>query len=271
MSKSIPNHRVDHYKLEKKLASQLRSASRKDRLDLYRKLYDELYVKVPGLKTNPRTVNHAYLNAVYRTLGPFLGENTVFMEIGAGNLALSRKVARLVKQVIAIDVSKEFATALGSVPKNIKLIISNGISIPTPKNSVDLAYSTQLMEHLHPDDAEEQLGNIYQALKKNGRYICETPHHFNGPHDISKYFDETATCFHLHEYTNRELRDLFRRTGFSKVYNLIGAKGYHLPCPTSLLIALESFLSSLPHGLRRPLSKFLPIKILLGIKIIGVK
>jgi predicted SAM-dependent methyltransferase len=34
--------------------------------------------------------------------------------------------------------------------------------------SVDLAYSNQLMEHLHPDDASEQLANVYRALKPGG-------------------------------------------------------------------------------------------------------
>lgn len=271
MSKVIAKHLVDHYKLEKKLAAQLRSASRTERLVLYSKLYDELYTKVPSLKTNPRAVNEAYLSATIRTLRPFLNKDATYLEIGAGNLATIRGISPLVKKAIAIDVSKEFATALGPIPKNCELIISDGISIPAPKNSVDIAYSTQLMEHLHPDDAIEQLRNVFATLKKGGRYVLETPHRFNGPHDISKYFDDEATCFHLHEYTNRELRDLFRKTGFSKVYNLIGAKGYHLPCPTYALIALESLLNILPKKLRRSLSKSLPIKILLGTKIIGVK
>jgi SAM-dependent methyltransferase len=271
MSKKIPKHIIEHYKLEKKLAQKLRSATRSERLVLYRKLYDELYSKVPTLKTNPRTVNEAYLKATIRTLRPFLQKDTTYLEIGAGNLATIRGISPLVKKAIAIDVSKEFATALGPIPKNCELIISDGISIPTPKNSVDIAYSTQLMEHLHPDDALEQLANIFTTLKKGGRYVLETPHRFNGPHDISKYFDDIATGFHLHEYTNRELRDLFRKTGFNKIYNLIGAKGYHLPCPTFLLVTLETLLNILPKSLRRSFSKFLPIKILLGIKIVGFK
>ncbi len=271
MSKTATTDRKRHYELEKRLAAKLHKAPKSERLFLYRKLYDELYSKVPSLKTNPRTVNIKYLNAVTRTLRPFLNKDSVFMEIGAGNLALAKKLSKFVKNVLAIDVSKEFATALGPLPKNIKLIISDGISIPAPANSVDLAYSTQLMEHLHPDDAVEQLGNVFKTLKKGGRYVLETPHRFNGPHDISKYFDDTATGFHLHEYTNRELRELFRQTGFRKIYNLIGAKGYHLPCPTAILIALESFLSIFPKKIRRLLSKFPPIKILLGIKVIGVK
>jgi predicted SAM-dependent methyltransferase len=51
------------------------------------------------------------------------------------------------------------------------------------------------MEHLHPDDAFEQLKQIYTALTPGGLYICTTPNRLTGPHDVSKYFDETAAGF----------------------------------------------------------------------------
>jgi hypothetical protein len=31
------------------------------------------------------------------------------------------------------------------------------------------------MEHLHPEDAFEQLRNIIRALAPGGRYVCITP------------------------------------------------------------------------------------------------
>ena len=71
------------------------------------------------------------------------------------------------------------------------------------------------MEHLHPDDAVDQLKNIYNALVNGGKYICITPNRLTGPHDISKYFDNVATGFHLKEYTVTELSGLFREVGFS--------------------------------------------------------
>ena len=40
---------------------------------------------------------------------------------------------------------------------------------------------------------------------KKSRFICLTPHRSTGPHDMSKYFGDVATGFHLKEYTNKEL------------------------------------------------------------------
>ena len=86
----------------------------------------------------------------------------------------------------------------------------------------------QLMEHLHPDDALDQLQNIFTALTSAGVYLCITPNRLNGPHDISMYFDEVATGFHLHEYTITELSDLFKKVGFSKVRVYIWKRGLFL-------------------------------------------
>ena len=261
-----------HYELEKRLAARLRgSKTREERLKLYSELYDELYRLVPYLKTNPATTDPVQLAATERLLKRFLGQDKVFLEIGAGNLAVSRQLAPRLKQVFSLDVSKEFALALGPLPRNVSLIISDGISIPLGENTIDIAYSNQLMEHLHPDDAEAQLREILRVLKPGGLYVCNTPHRFNGPHDISMYFDETATGFHLKEYTNRELATLFRKVGFKSVWSLTGARGYVLPLPLFLLYWLEGLLGLFPSKNRRVLAKIQPFKAILGIRLVAKK
>ena len=49
-------------------------------------------------------------------------------------------------------------------PANASLVLSDGSSVPVLPDSVDGAYSRQLMEHLHPDDAMDQLANLPRAL-----------------------------------------------------------------------------------------------------------
>ena len=87
------------------------------------------------------------------------------------------------------------------------------------------------MEHLHPDDASEQLTNIYEILINGGIYVCVTPNWLSGPHDISKYFDLVAKGFHLKEYTNTDLSNLFKRVGFSQVRAYLGAMGIYIRIP----------------------------------------
>ena len=54
--------------------------------------------------------------------------------------------------VYAVEVSEEITGNL-AFPRNVRLLLSDGTSIPVPDASVAVAYSNQLMEHLHPDDA----------------------------------------------------------------------------------------------------------------------
>ena len=59
------------------------------------------------------------------------------------------------KHVYAVDVSEEITNA-NKVPKNFKLILSDGVTVPI-EEKVDVVYSNQLIEHLHEDDVKLQL------------------------------------------------------------------------------------------------------------------
>jgi hypothetical protein len=126
------------------------------------------------------------------------------------------------------------------------------------------------MEHLHPDDAFDQLQNIYNALVPGGIYICITPNRLTGPHDISRYFDEFATGFHMKEYTTLELSNLFRKVGFSRVRAYVGAKGKYLGFPVSPIALCELVLDQLRYAIRKVAAKNLPLP-LPDIRLVGVK
>jgi SAM-dependent methyltransferase len=262
-----------HYAIEKELADRLRRASKQERRILYKTLYDELFRRVPDhpqlarkrdAKVQAETIQARTL------LKRFLRPDSVYLEIGPGDCALARAVAAEVEQVYAVDVSEEIAGG-SSLPANFSLALSDGCTIPVPVGSVNVAYSDQLMEHLHPDDALEQLRNIHQALAPGGVYICLTPNRLSGPHDISRYFDERATGFHLQEYTATELMNIFRTTGFSKVKLLAGAKGVYLPLPPFLCKLMEGTLVRLPLRLSKSISRSLPLRLILGIRLVATK
>ena len=145
-------------------------------------------------------------------------------------------------------------------------------SVPLAGESVNVAYSNQLMEHLHPDDAVEQLRNIYDVLVPGGLYLCVTPSRLTGPHDISKYFDEVATGFHLKEYSISELHRLFQDVGFSKVRAYVGLLGVYMPFPLSLLSLFEKFVLKFPAKFRKKVACSLPLRVFLNmIRLAGVK
>ena len=125
------------------------------------------------------------------------------------------------------------------------------INIATLDN---IAYSDQLLEHLHPEDAFDQLQNIYKALCPGCIYICITPNRLNGPHDISKYFDNVATGFHLKEYTFTELYGLLREVGFSSIKFYSGGRGIYMKIPLTPIRLCERVLTKVPFPLRRTIA-----------------
>ena len=264
----------EHYRIEKELAARLRSAPREERRRLYTAVYDELFRRVhdhPQLTLRASAASRkAEVAARLKLLHGYLRPDVTYLEVGPGDCALASAVAQRVRKVYAVDVSNEIANGV-ALPENLELAISDGCTIPVPEGSVDVAYSDQLMEHLHTDDAMEQLGNIYQALTPGGVYICITPNRLTGPHDVSRYFDEVATGFHLREYTVGELTKLFRAAGFRQFKILAGGGGFHLPVPPVFVEAIEQFLGVLPATFGRTLARGLPLRLILGAKLVARK
>jgi SAM-dependent methyltransferase len=229
---------------------------------------------VPHHPQRTRTSNAEAIATIIKEklllLSAFLQPSTVFLELGAGDCRLSLKVAERVQTVYALDVSDEITGGIAP-PANFKLVISDGTSIPVLRSSVSVAYSYQLMEHIHPDDAAEQLRNVYDVLAPGGIYICITPNRLAGPHDISRYFETVAKGFHLKEYTLAELDALFRATGFHDVKVRAGGLGRFTGLPIGPVRALERMMALLPAPVRRKVANAPIVRNVLLAAMIGRK
>lgn len=259
-----------HYMVEKELADRLRHATREERRRLYTSVYEELFRRLPNhpqlTKKIPTQEKLERIEYQLRLLRPWLTSDTTFLEVGAGDCALSFAVARYVTHAYAVDVSETIARA-PSTPKNFTLLISDGSNIPVPDGIITLAFSDQLMEHLHPDDALDQLADIYRSLAPGGTYVCVTPNRLTGPHDISRYFEETAAGFHLKEYTMRELIAMFKRVGFKKVVQCVPTARGPRALPNLFSTTCERAFQAIPRAIRARISrgaiaKFLELRII---------
>jgi len=257
-----------HYDVERELADRLRHATRAERSVLYTTVYEELFARVPShsqltRKTSPEQTQKA-VQSQMTLLGRFLTPSTTLLEIGAGDCALSLAATGRVSMVYALDVSPTISRPQAP-PPNFRLLLSDGINIPLTDHSVTVAYSNQLMEHLHPEDAAAQVREVHRVLAPGGVYLCVTPHRMSGPHDISRRFDRVATGFHLKEYTPMELTKLFRMAGFSRVVAYLGGRGRFVALPPSLLHSLELPFASLPHSIRVTIARRTPFGFLRSI------
>jgi SAM-dependent methyltransferase len=263
-----------HYEVERRLADRVRAArSWEERREIFATMYDDLFREVPD---HPRLAQHR-ADTEWRErsvawnlaqLRPYLRPGGTFLEIGSGDCALAARVAREAQHVYAVDISDQ---TQGRLPANVTLVISDGRSVDVPEGSIDLAFSDQLMEHLHPDDAIEQLRNIHRALKPGGVYVCVTPNRVYGPSDISAFFDDEPRGFHLKEYTLKEIRVIFARAGFPRSHVYVGARGWFMRCPAALVSGIEAGLSALPPAWRRWMSDTKLARALLGLRVAAIK
>ncbi|MER8548152.1 methyltransferase domain-containing protein [Mesorhizobium sp. M1169] len=247
-----PERLIAHYELERRLADRLRAACRDERSRLYPEVYSELF---NSLLDHPQKAavgsRPDRIAKQVRVLKPLMGRGDVYLEIGCGDASLPLAMSGITREVLGLDVTDalvDFAAA----PANFRFLKTDGVEIPLADNSVDLAHSDQVMEHLHVEDAEAQLREIHRVLRPGGHYVCTTPSGVTGPHDISVFFDEVATGMHMREYDYRSLRALMLQAGFRPVEFPLVVAGYWLATPPyRLLHGIERALQRLPARLRR--------------------
>lgn len=242
-----------HYEIERELADRLRAATPEARQSLYRTVYNELFARVPDHPQNvwKETPEQQAARAVEQLplIAPFLNPRSVYLEIGAGDCHLTRTVAGRVGFAYGLDVSDLISTSADR-PANFEFLLSDGSNIPLADGRVTVAFSNMLVEHLHPDDFERHLREVYRVLAPGGVYVCRTPHRYTGPQDISQFFDREATGFHLKEYTFRELAARFRAAGFGSVGVRPRVKGRAVRFPAWAMRVGETALGLLPHAAR---------------------
>jgi len=265
-----------HYEIEKALADRLRVADSTERGLLYKTVYDELFQRVPDHPQLTRVADDAAkarnISRQMSLLRRFSRPGITYLELGAGDCSIALEMAKTAGHSYALEVSDEITRGLDA-PANFTLLITDGVEVPVPPGTVDLVYSNQLMEHLHPEDGEQVLKNIAKAMKPGATYLCVTPNAISGPHDISGRFDEKPTGFHMKEYTVGEMVELFRSVGFTKFRLMIGARGVFLPfrVPVGPIRLLEWGLKKLAPKPRRKLARRSVLRILLGIHFVAIK
>jgi SAM-dependent methyltransferase len=248
-----------HYEVEKALADRLRATtSREERRKLYGEMYETLFAAVPDHPRLTRTRDEAHIARMNRgrmqLVEHFLRPDSRVLDIGAGDCTFSFLLAKRARAVTAIEISESSATVAGA-PDNFALLIYDGYHLPVAPGSMDLAFSDQLVEHLHLDDVEWHFQMIANVLAPGGHYVFRTPHRFTGPHDISRYFTHgDPEGFHMKEWTYRELGEVLRRCGFGALTALWSARGRCARMPFAAIVALEDALRPLPPPLRRRLS-----------------
>ncbi len=263
------------YESEIKHSNRLRIADSEKRKSLYEEVYEDYYSELPfhpAFKVkNNNEIQKFRLDFQLNKLIPILKNHQVFVEIGAGDCALSRQLSSHVSKIYALEISETYASQNNELPSNMEIIIFDGFNFPFEPNSIDFIYSNQLIEHLHSDDALDQLKSIFNCLKKGGKHMCITPNRLLGPGDISGYFGDKAIGFHLKEYTDIELRSTLKSIGFKRFKFQTIIKGKSIYIPFFIKWTIEKYFSKISKKKREKLLNYRIINLIFNTVIIAEK
>jgi ubiquinone/menaquinone biosynthesis C-methylase UbiE len=261
---------IAHYLVERRLADDFRTSTQYEREHgAYNRLYDTLLSEVYD---HPRTIaSHTpsdnYTKRQVSMLLRELGSDDVFLDIGGGDCRVALSVAPHVAKSIVVDVSNELVPADADVQApNFQFVLTKSADIPLPDESVSFIYSNQVIEHIHPDDVDERMRELYRVMKPGGRYLCRTPNRTSGPHDVSMYFDDVACGTHMHEYTYASLLRLVRDAGFVRPRIIIAPRAQRLfEIPYALARPIEMMLAAVPRSMHTAICRSPICRALLGI------
>lgn len=263
-NKNLPNDRSfeqlrNHYKVERAIAMRLKKANKEERKIIYKSMYDKLFKQVPD---HPRAKRRESPKIAalenkrkYKLIKKFIKKSGIFVEFGPGDCSFAMDICKYVRFAYGIDISDQRVQAC-SAPNNFKLIIYDGENLEMQENSVEIVFSNQLIEHLHPEDMKSHFKLVRRILKQHGVYIFLTPHRFSGPHDISRYFSDEAEGFHLKEWTYREIANILKSLKYSSWSGYYYVKKIRIKMPFVYFIIIERVISIFPSYLRKIISKY---------------
>lgn len=258
----------EHFEVETELRQRLMDEQDTGRRrQLYGEVYAERILRLPHHPLVTQSADPAARSAAaapqVRLLAPFLRPTDTFVELGAHDGAVAAAVAPLVARSIALDVHD--AVALPSRGR-YEFRVCDGFDLGLPPDSVDVVYSRDVVEHLHPEDFADHASAVRDVLRRGGRYVCVTPNRLTGPHDVSRHFSDTPRGFHLREYSASELTRALRGAGFSAVKIFLSYHGRHLTptLPGAVARPLEAAVATVPRRRRLMLTSALA-----GLKVVA--
>lgn len=256
-----PDRIRHHYEVERELAKRLRDSTRSERTGLFKELYTELFERVPD---HPRLTrrqseedSRRNVENQLRLIRACLGPEVRLLEFAPGDCRLAYAAAPSCQSVVGVDISDQRSSEdRQTQPENFELIVYDGYDLSAVEdNSVDIVFSYQFLEHLHPEDVALHFALVKRILKSGGCYTFDTPHRFSGPHDVSAHFGTSLDCFHFQEWSYRQMIEKLSGYGFGDFSIHRRGHATNSPLFQNCFLFAERVLGALPHVLRRKLCR----------------
>ena len=120
---------------------------------------------------------------IVRFLNPFVKNKHSILDLGAGYCDFINNVSA--KEKIAVDISPELKNYANQGVRQINSLATDLTSIQS--NSVDLVFSSNLLEHLDNEELSKCMQEVKRVLKNGGLFITMQP---NYRLSYKTYFDD---------------------------------------------------------------------------------
>jgi ubiquinone/menaquinone biosynthesis C-methylase UbiE len=210
------------FEFEKRLRMRILTSSPEERLSVTSEVYAALFERFPD--------HAAMLDAAAdrkrqgkRSAGmilPLTKPGQRVLEIGSGRGDVLVELAQAGLICSGIEASEHMIRLSEHLAA---LSIRRGVAhcLDFPDASLDVVFSQQVLEHMHPQDVPRHFAESHRVLRPGGLLIVETPNQRTGPQDISRGFAPVAEGLHLKEWSVRELIQQFQEAGFVRPRGLL--------------------------------------------------
>lgn len=175
--------------------------------------YSQKIIYIDNVKIDIANYDWFHLVQTYRKL---VNKKSIVLEIGASVPDRTTEISQFCQHVIGVEyVKKRIPNNSG----NITYFLENWQTLTKsiPKNSIDVAISSHVIEHV-PNDFKA-LNELYKVLKPNGHAIINTPNRERLTRCIIELFTGKRTFpfwEHIREYTEADLIKLLSKSKFKR-------------------------------------------------------
>ncbi|MFA6000786.1 MAG: class I SAM-dependent methyltransferase [Thermoleophilia bacterium] len=251
---------LGHWRLERGLREELLCSNPGNRREVFERCYTRLYSELDWLN---QFTDSASTEPPEKRFSDWLGvigepgdPPAKIFELGPGKGELIGILAARGFDCTASEITSERGGKWQEEQQNLRWVASDGVHLEryVEPESFDTVISSQVIEHLHPDDLDDHLHGVASILRTGGRYILSIPHVYAGPTDISSVFRcDHVHGMHLKEYKYLELSRALEDAGLKWVRAPIRYPGkMRPPRPSSLYltyqVGIETLIGLLPAG-----------------------
>ncbi|MBO0730100.1 MAG: methyltransferase domain-containing protein [Acidimicrobiaceae bacterium] len=154
-------------------------------------------------------------------LAPFYDESSIVLDLGCGIGRVAQFVAPKCRQLWAVDASQRMLDITSrrlSMMTNISFARCLDVAVPdVPDESIDLAYSIQMLEHVEREDAFLLLEELRRVLRPSGTVVVTFPNLLSDMHLDAFVTCARARAIDVHRaraYTLEEVSRIMEAAGF---------------------------------------------------------